>query len=218
MKIFYLRDNVVGMGEVRTEDGGRSIIPPEGCRLVKIRTEFSSTLCAVKKNDYRHTIQGLGNYETVDLSKVVWTKSAADVYKKKCGGKIPGFTKKQKPEKPEPVTQKKPNDRQTLLSVLPFDTRLSLNHSSGEFEKNFKSLIREQGSGADSLMTARFLVYSMPPGDKSELNKNLLSNGVKSSGDLTRLLSKWRSETLLANHKPERTLRRGQTLSAEYER
>jgi hypothetical protein len=213
MKIFYLRDNVVGTGEVRT-DGGRSIIPPIGCRFVKIETAFSSEVCAVKKNDYRYTLQYLWNREIIDLSKVVWTKSAADLYKK-YGGKEPVFAKKRKPE---PEAQKKANGRQTLLSVLPFDTRVSLSHSSGDFEKNFKSLIREQGSGANSLMIAKFLVSSLPPGDKSELNKNLLSNGVKNSGDLTRLLAKWRSEALLANRKPERASRQRQTLSAEYER
>jgi hypothetical protein len=114
--------------------------------------------------------------------------------------------------------KKKESNSKNLLNVLPLKKHISLNHGSGDFEKNFKALVREQGTGADSLLTAKFLVYSMPPGDKAELNKNFLSNGVKNTGDLERLLAKWKSEALLANHKPEHTLRQKQTVSAGYER
>jgi hypothetical protein len=225
MKIFYLRDNMISVGEARTEDGGRSVIPPENHRLVTIKIGSHFELCAVKKNDYRYTLEGLGNSETIALSKVAWTKPALDLYEKKvvwtksAAALYEKYKKSAVPKgkKTEPEAKKTPG-RQTLLSVLPLKTPISLNHSSGDFEKNFKSLVREQGSGASSLMTAKFLVYSMPPGDKSELNKNLLSNGVKGPDDLKRLLSKWRSEALLANQKPEQTLHRKKSLSAGYER
>jgi hypothetical protein len=208
MKIFYLRNNVLGTGEVRTENGGRDIVPPEGYRLVEIIMRFSSKVCAVKENDQRYTLTHL-RCETVDLTKVIWTQAATA---------LAGC------EKPDPAqdrnteTQKKESGRQTLMSVLPLKKHVSLNHGSGDFEKNFKTLIREQGNGADSLLTAKFLVYSMPPGDKAELNKNLLSNGLKNTGDLERLLAKWRSEALLANHGHKRSVPHSRTLQAGMER
>jgi hypothetical protein len=206
MKIFYLRDNIVSVGNAITEDGGKSVIPPKNYRLVEIETGFRYSICAVKKNDHRYTLKGPGTPEVVDASKVLWTKSAAALYKKASGREL------------NPEALKKTNARQTLQSILPLHTHISLSRSSGDFEKNFKSLIREQGSSANSLMTAKFLVYSMPPGEKSELNKNLLASGIKGPDDLTRLLSKWRSEALVISQKPERSLRRRQTLAAEYER
>jgi hypothetical protein len=215
MKVFYLRDNIVDVGEAHTEnndDDVKFVIPPKGYRLVDIQIGFTSKVCAVKKNDHRYTIftdKAVYSYEFVDFTKVVWTQAAAVLYKKSTAVKN---------RKPEPESPQRVSGRKNLRTVLPLDTHISLNHSSGDFERNFKSLIREQGSGANSLLTAKFLVYSMSPGDKSELNKNLLSNGIKSPDDLNRLLSKWRSEALLANQKPERTPRRRQTVSAGYER
>jgi hypothetical protein len=105
-----------------------------------------------------------------------------------------------------------------LGRVLPLDEKKSLHHCSGDFEKNFKALVREQGYGADSLLTAKILVSSMSPGDRSELNNNLLSNGVKNSAALERLLSRWKSEALLANQGHERIRPPKRTLAAAMER
>jgi hypothetical protein len=103
-------------------------------------------------------------------------------------------------------------------SVLLLNEKNTLRHSSGEFEKNFKSLIREQGYGADSLLTAKILAASMSPADKSELNKNLISSGIRNQDALERLLSKWKSEALLANHGRERARPLKRTLAAGLER
>jgi hypothetical protein len=105
-----------------------------------------------------------------------------------------------------------------IRSVLPLDEKNALHHNSGDFEKNFKALVREQGYGADSLLTAKILVASMSPADKSDLNKNLLSSGVRNSAALERLLAKWKSEVLLANHGHERTRPLKRTLAAGFER
>jgi hypothetical protein len=216
MKILYLRDNVVSTTEALVEndgDGVKFVIPPKGFRLVDIQIGSRSEKCAVKKNDYRFTLKdkSVPGREIVNLSKIVWSHKASVLA-------VFGNPKPAESRKTEQETPKTENGPPNLTSVLPLDDKVSLNHSSGDFEKNFKALVREHGRGSDSLLTATFLVRSMSPGDKAELNNNLMSNGIKTSDDLERLLSKWKSEALLANRGPKRALRRNKTLSAGYER
>jgi hypothetical protein len=212
IKIFCLRGNVLDVTETHVDQWNQVkgiILPPKDHRLVQMETGVS---CAVKLRDHRYTVTNSSGKETVDFSKVVWTHKAAVLAGYESSAAKRGW-------KAEPETAlKRENGRPDPLGILPQDENLSLNHSSGDFEKNFKALVREQGRGADSLLTAKFLVCSMSPVDKSELNKNLLSNGLKTPGDLERLLSKWKSEALLANHTPQRAPRRKRTVSAGYER
>jgi hypothetical protein len=66
----------------------------------------------------------------------------------------------------------------------------------GTFEKHFKSLMKEQGAEASPMAAARYLFTAMPYSEKRKLNVSLNAMGIKSNGDLERLLHKWTAEAL----------------------
>jgi hypothetical protein len=78
----------------------------------------------------------------------------------------------------------------------------------GKFERHFKSLIREQGSGSSPGVTARYIFTTMAYSDKKKLNHSLNAMGVKTSTDMKKLLQRWKSEALrespLPRHTPSR--------------
>jgi hypothetical protein len=66
----------------------------------------------------------------------------------------------------------------------------------GSFEKHFKSLMREQGTSASPLATARYLFSTMSYSQKRRLNLSLNAMGITSNNDMERLLHKWTAEAL----------------------
>jgi hypothetical protein len=80
----------------------------------------------------------------------------------------------------------------------------------GKFERQFKALIREQGSGSSPGVTAQYLLTTMAYSDKKKLNHSLLASGIKTKTDMEKLLQCWKSEVLretpLPGHTPSREL------------
>lgn len=80
-----------------------------------------------------------------------------------------------------------------------------LDHSSSNFERNFKALVREQGSTCNSFQTAATMVSLMSGTEKKNLGESFAQMGVRNNNDLERLLSKWKNEALHPEYKVERT-------------
>jgi hypothetical protein len=80
----------------------------------------------------------------------------------------------------------------------------------GRFEKQFKALIREQGSGSSSNRTAQYIFTTMAYSDKKKLNHSFKAMGIKTNADMEKLLQRWKSEALrerpLPAHTPSREL------------
>ncbi|MDR2078102.1 MAG: hypothetical protein LBP74_00085 [Treponema sp.] len=80
----------------------------------------------------------------------------------------------------------------------------------GKFERQFKSLIREQGSGSSPGVTAQYIFTTMAYSDKKKLNHSLAAIGIKTRPDMEKLLQRWKSEALqespLPRHAPSREL------------
>lgn len=80
-----------------------------------------------------------------------------------------------------------------------------IEHSASEFERNFKELVREQGSLCIPRATADTMLAFMSGQEKKKLAENLNSKGVSNSLSWERLLDKWKNEALNPQISIERT-------------
>jgi hypothetical protein len=95
---------------------------------------------------------------------------------------------------------------------LPADPALRENRDKvtpkGKFERHFKALIREQGSGSSPNVTAQYIFTTMAYSDKRKLSHSLSAMGVKTGDDMGKLLQRWKAEALrelpLPAHTPSR--------------
>lgn len=83
-----------------------------------------------------------------------------------------------------------------------------IEHTSSNFEKNFKELIKQQGSIASPFATAQTMISLMSNSEKKKLSQSLTARGVKNEHDLESLLSKWKNEALHPEYKIERTYKK----------
>jgi hypothetical protein len=74
----------------------------------------------------------------------------------------------------------------------------------GKFERQFKALIREQGSGSSPNLTAQYIFTTMAYSDKKKLNRSFEAMGVKTSIDMGKILQRWKSEALRERPLPAR--------------
>lgn len=81
-------------------------------------------------------------------------------------------------------------------------------HTASDFEKNFKRLVREQGSICIPRATADTMLAFMSRSEIHKLGHGLNSIGVRNELDWERLLSKWKEEALNPNITLERTYKR----------
>jgi hypothetical protein len=86
----------------------------------------------------------------------------------------------------------------------------------GTFEKHFKSLMREQGTGSSPMGTAQYLFSTMPYSEKRKLNVSLNAMGIQSHQDMERLLHKWTAEALKGISVP--SVSRARTREPDYGR
>jgi hypothetical protein len=93
------------------------------------------------------------------------------------------------------VSSAPPIPRQNRNTVTP----------KGKFEKQFKSLIREQGAVSSPAVTAQYIFTTMAYSDKRKLNVSLKAMGVKTSTDMDKLLQRWKSEALRDSPLPSHT-------------
>jgi len=68
--------------------------------------------------------------------------------------------------------------------------------TTNTFEKNFKELVKEQGSSCVPFTAASTMIQYMNEHEKETLSASFSQMGVKNSNDLERLLSKWKTEAL----------------------
>lgn len=71
-----------------------------------------------------------------------------------------------------------------------------LEHSASEFEKNFKTLVREQGSLCIPRATADTMLAFMPGSEIKKLGQGLNAIGVRNDVEWEHLLTKWKNEAL----------------------
>lgn len=84
----------------------------------------------------------------------------------------------------------------------------TLEHTATDFEKNFKELVREQGSLCIPRATANTMLAFMPVAEKRKLGEGLTRNGITGEGEWERLLEKWKNEALHPEYKIERSYTR----------
>lgn len=83
-----------------------------------------------------------------------------------------------------------------------------LEHTASDFERNFKRLAKEQGSLCIPRATAQTMLSFMDNMEKEKLSQSFYQLGVRSGGDLERLLDKWKREALNPEISEERSFRR----------
>ena len=79
MEIFYLRENVIGVGQAHRDIDTGIIVPPNGHRLVILDLGAGNVpgCCAVKKGDTRYTYICTDGQEAVDLPKTEFDENGA---------------------------------------------------------------------------------------------------------------------------------------------
>jgi hypothetical protein len=97
--------------------------------------------------------------------------------------------------KAKPSQSAAPEDRQNRNTATP----------KGRFEKQFKSIIREQGSASSPNRTAQYIFATMAYSDKKKLNRSFEAMGIKTSANMEKLLQRWKSEALRERPLPARS-------------
>lgn len=77
-------------------------------------------------------------------------------------------------------------------------------HSASDFERNFKTLVREQGPLCIPMGTAQTMLAFMPETEKNKLASGLNGMGVKDSVSFEHLLDQWKNEALNPEYEFER--------------
>lgn len=96
---------------------------------------------------------------------------------------------------------------ESFLSTFAKRKEKIIEHSASEFEKNFKKLVREQGSLCIPRATADTMLAFMSGTEKKIFASDLNSRGVNDSLSWERLLDKWKNEALNPQISYERTYR-----------
>ena len=92
-----------------------------------------------------------------------------------------------------------------------FTRKYELVHTSSNFEKNFKQLVKEQGSTCIPFSTFTTMVTLMKENERKTLAKSFGQMGVRNNSDLEALLSKWKSEALHPEYVQQRKKKRTRT-------
>lgn len=92
-----------------------------------------------------------------------------------------------------------------------FNRKNELEHTSSNFEKNFKQLVKEQGSTCIPFSTFSTMVTFMKENERKTLAKSFSQMGVRNNSDLEALLSKWKSEALHPEYVQQRKKKRTRT-------
>ncbi len=96
----------------------------------------------------------------------------------------------------------------SLLESISENKERKLEHSASDFERNFKILVRQQGSLCIPQATAQTMISFMNNSEKKKLSESFFQIGVRNSLDLERLLDKWKNEALNPGIEVEHSYRR----------
>lgn len=92
-----------------------------------------------------------------------------------------------------------------------FTRKNELEHTSSNFEKNFKQLVKEQGSTCIPFSTFSTMVTLMKENERKTLAQSFSQMGVRNNFELEALLSKWKSEALHPEYVQQRKKKRTRT-------
>ena len=99
-----------------------------------------------------------------------------------------------------------------------FTRKNELEHTSSNFEKNFKQLVKEQGSTCITFSTFSTMVTLMKENERKTLAQSFSQMGVRNNFELEALLSKWKSEALHPEYVQQRKKKRTRTHFISYTR
>lgn len=106
---------------------------------------------------------------------------------------------------------KKEKRGESLYEYFARKNEQKLEHTSSNFEKNFKQLVKEQGASCIPFATASTMISFMSENEKKKLTQSFNEMGVRNSSDLEVLLSKWKSEALHPEYVQQRKKKRTRT-------
>lgn len=94
-----------------------------------------------------------------------------------------------------------------------FTRKNELEHTSSNFEKNFKQLVKEQGSTCIPFSTFTTMVTLMKENERKTLAQSFGQMGVRNNSDLEALLTKWKNEALHPEYVQQRKKKRTHFIS-----
>lgn len=100
------------------------------------------------------------------------------------------------------------NKKKSFFEFLAENREKKLEHTATDFERNFKTLVKEQGSLCIPQATAQTMLSFMDNAEKRKLSESFSQLGVRNSLDLERLLDRWKAEALKPEIVKERTYAR----------
>ena len=113
---------------------------------------------------------------------------------------------------------RKQKRKETLFEYFEKKNEQKIEHTASNFEKNFKRMVKEQGSSCIPFATAATMVSLMSGMERKNLSESLSHMGVRDSSDFEALLSKWKNEALNPEYVQQRKKKRTRPLTVEYTR
>ena len=98
--------------------------------------------------------------------------------------------------------------KMSFLEAISENKEQKLEHTASDFERNFKQLVRKQGSLCIPQATAQTMISFMNGVERKRLAETFFHIGVKSQSDLECLLVKWKNEALNPKIETEYSYRR----------
>ena len=96
----------------------------------------------------------------------------------------------------------------SFLEAISENKEQKLEHTASDFERNFKQLVRKQGSLCIPQATAQTMISFMNGVERKRLAETFFHIGVKSQSDLECLLDRWKNEALNPKIETEYSYRR----------
>ena len=108
-------------------------------------------------------------------------------------------------EEMQKINQNMPGKNNSFITKIIEHKEKVQRHSSTDFEKNFKLLVREQGTLCIPLAAADTMLAFMPKGERAKLADGLSHIGVTNIFEWEHLLDKWKNEALNPEYEIQRT-------------
>lgn len=108
--------------------------------------------------------------------------------------------------------------KESLFEYFERKNEQKVEHTASNFEKNFKRMVKEQGSSCIPFATAATMVSLMSGMERKNLSESLSHMGVRDSSDFEALLSKWKNEALNPGYELDRKRKRTRSVTVEYTR
>lgn len=107
--------------------------------------------------------------------------------------------------------------KKSFFDILEERKTEKLESYASDFEKNFKTLVRQQGGTANSIQLAQSMVAFMDDREVKQLNSSLSSQGIRDGKSFEQLLAQWKNEALNLQYELEKKIERKKTKSQTIE-